>query len=106
MPKIKDIRTNKTDTLVSFDIVSLFTNVPIDESLTIVRNKLQRDETLPERSPLSVKALMELLEICLKTTYFQVKDEFLDQNQAMAMGSPLSPILSNIYIWNTSNKLK
>ena len=33
--KIKDIHTNKTDTLVSFDIVSLFTNVPIDESLKI-----------------------------------------------------------------------
>ena len=40
--KIKDIHTNKTDTLVSFDIVSLFTNVPIAESLTIVRNKLER----------------------------------------------------------------
>ena len=68
--QIKDNHTNKTHTLVSFDIVSLFTNVPIDESLTIVRNKLESDETLSERSPLSVKAIMELLEICLKSTYF------------------------------------
>ena len=81
-----------------FDIVSLFTNVPIDESLTRVRNKLESNGTLPERSPPSVKAIIELLEICLKTTYFQVKDGFYQQSEGIAMGSPLSPILSNIYM--------
>ena len=94
--KIKDIHINKTDRLVSFDITCLFINVPIVESLTIVRNKLERDETLPEWSPLSVKAIK--WELCLKTIYFQVKDEFYQQSEGMAMGSPLSPILSNKYM--------
>jgi hypothetical protein len=41
---------------------------------------------------------MELLEVCLKTTYFQVDDKFFQQKDGMAMGSSLSPIVSNIFM--------
>jgi hypothetical protein len=32
---------------------------------------------LAERSLLQVEAIMELLEVCLRTTYFQVDDKFI-----------------------------
>jgi hypothetical protein len=67
---LKCVNLQALDTLVSFDIVSLFTNVPVDEALQVIRNKLQNDNTLAERSLLQVEAIMELLEVCLKTTYF------------------------------------
>jgi hypothetical protein len=38
-----------------------------------------------------------MLEVCLRTTYFQVDDEFFPQKDGMAIRSPLSPIVSNIY---------
>jgi hypothetical protein len=41
---------------------------------------------------------MELLEVCLRTTYFQVGDKLLQQKDGMAMGSSLLPIVSNIYM--------
>jgi hypothetical protein len=41
---------------------------------------------------------MELLEVCLRTTYFQVDDRFYQQKEGMAMGSSLSPVISNIYM--------
>jgi hypothetical protein len=63
---LKPIKLHPIDTLVS-----LFTNVPIDEALQVIRNKLQNDKTLTKRSSLDVGAIMELLEVCLKTTYFQ-----------------------------------
>jgi retron-type reverse transcriptase len=47
---------------------------------------------------LQVKAMMELLEVCLRTTYFQVVDKFFQQKDDMAMGSSLSPIISNIFM--------
>jgi hypothetical protein len=56
--------------LVSFDAVSLITNVPVDEALQVIRNKLHK-YTLAERSVLQVEAIMELLEICLKTQIFR-----------------------------------
>jgi hypothetical protein len=41
---------------------------------------------------------MEVLEVCLRTTYYQVDDKFFQQKDGMAMRSSLSPILSNIYM--------
>jgi hypothetical protein len=41
---------------------------------------------------------MELLDVCLRTTYFQLDDRFYQQKEGMAMGSSLSPIVSNIYM--------
>jgi hypothetical protein len=40
------------DTLVSFDVVSLFTNVPVDAAVEVISNKLHNDDTLAERSAL------------------------------------------------------
>jgi hypothetical protein len=41
---------------------------------------------------------MELLEVCVRTTIFQVDDRFFQQKDVMAMGSCLSPIVSNIFM--------
>jgi hypothetical protein len=59
----KLVNLRRQDTLVSFDVVSLFTNVPVDEALQVVRNKLANDNTLAERSILKVEAIMELLDV-------------------------------------------
>jgi hypothetical protein len=58
------------NTLVSFDVLSLFANVPVDDALQVIRNKLHNDDTQTERSVLQVEAIMDLLEVCLRTTYF------------------------------------
>jgi hypothetical protein len=95
---LKPISVQPLDILASFDTVSLFTNVPVDEALQVIRNKLQNDHTLTERSSLEVEAIMELLEVCLKTTYFQMECKFFQQKDGMAMGSTLSPVVSNIFM--------
>jgi hypothetical protein len=46
---------------------------------------------------------MELLEVCLRSTYFQV-DKFFQQNDGMAMGSFPSPIVSNIFMEHFEEK--
>jgi hypothetical protein len=43
-------------------------------------------------------ASLELLEVCLRTTYFQVDDKFFQQKDGMTIGNSLSPIISNIYM--------
>jgi hypothetical protein len=82
--------------LVSFDVVNLLANAPIDEDLQVIRNKFHIDDTLADRSLLHIETIMELLEDCLRTTYFQVDVKFFQQKDGMAMGSSLSPIVSNI----------
>jgi hypothetical protein len=83
--------------LVSFDVVGLFTQVPIEEALKVVARRLQDDETLVERAPISAEDIHALAAICLNTTYFQYLT-FMSKLRGAAMGSPLSPIIANIYI--------
>jgi hypothetical protein len=78
--------------------VSHFTNVPVDQALQVISNKLHNNDTLAEWSSLQAEAIMELLEVCLRTTYFQVDDKFFQQKAGMAMGSSVSPIISSFYI--------
>ena len=84
--------------MISFDVVSLFTNVPIDEALHVIKDKLTEDDTLFERTGIPIDSIMELLTLCLKTTAFQLDDQFFKQTEGIAMGSPLSPIVANIYM--------
>jgi hypothetical protein len=53
-----------------------------------------------ERSFLSADVIMELLGTCLKMTLFEVSDEFYQQTDRMAMGTPLSSVISNTYMEN------
>jgi predicted GIY-YIG superfamily endonuclease len=50
---------------------------------------------LTDQPPLTI---LELLTFCIKTTFFQYKNDFYTQDFGMAMGSPLSPFLSNIFM--------
>jgi hypothetical protein len=93
---LKSVNLQSLGILVSFDI-SLFNSGPVDEALQVISNKLQNDYTLVEQFALQAEAIVEMLEVCLRTAYFQVNDKFFQQVDGMAMGSYLSPIISNIY---------
>ena len=47
--------------MVSFDMSSLFTNVPIGEAVQVIQAKLREDDSLAERTPLSPDRVAELL---------------------------------------------
>ena len=74
------------------------TNIPVDKTLTIIRQKLDNDNTLRDRTQLSINTILELLTLCVKTTCFQLNSDFYQQDFGMAMGSPLSPNFSNKFI--------
>ena len=82
--------------MVSFDVSSPFTMVPVNEALEVVEKRLNQD-TLPERTNLSIQSLMDLLNICLRSTYFLFNNTYYQQDHGAAMGS-LSPIIANIFV--------
>ena len=58
---IKHIHLRPTDILVSFDVVSLFTNIPIEEACNIANQSLQAEPTLTDRTSLTPEQVHDLL---------------------------------------------
>ena len=56
--------------LSSYDVTPLFTSVPVDPALGIIKDILEKDSTLKEGTVLPVKDIILLLEFCLKNTTF------------------------------------
>ena len=84
--------------MVSLDVVSLFTKVPTDETLAVVWDKLAADPLLEERTCILIDNLKEMLTFCVETTYFGMGSDIYQQEEGLAMDSPLSPVFANIYM--------
>ena len=64
--------------LSSYDVSALFTSVPIDPALNIIKDLLDKDTTLKERTVMEVGDIILLLEFCLKNTYFSFQGQFYE----------------------------
>ncbi|KAI8517802.1 hypothetical protein Bbelb_038190 [Branchiostoma belcheri] len=102
--KIKDIHVEDDGTITSYDVCSLFTSIPPKEAVSVVREALEADDTLTDRTNLSIDQVCELLELCLGCTYFTYNGQFYQQMHGCAMGSPVSPIVVNLYMEKFENK--
>ena len=96
--QLKEVKLQQDETIISYDVKALFTSVPIQPVLNIIKNKLENDQQLQQRTSMSVSQITSLLEYCLRSTYFLFQGEYYEQLEGAAMGSPLSPIIANIYI--------
>ena len=84
--------------LVSFDVSALFTSIPTDEAVWVIRQRLEQDNSWQNRTNMNVDQLTQLLELCLTTTYFMYSGDFYKQNKGTALGSPISQIVANLYM--------
>ena len=82
----------------SNDVTALFTQVPLDPALGIIKDLLEKDFTLKERTGIRVGDIVLLWEFCLKNTSFSFQGQFYEQVEGVAMGSPVSPIVANLYM--------
>ena len=70
----------------------------MDPVLNIIKDLLEKDEKLQDRTVLSVQNITELLQFCLHSIYISFQNKFYEQVEGVAMGSLISPIVANLYI--------
>ena len=73
MESVKSLVVKSDELLVSFDVVSLFTNVPTDLAIDVAHRRLSVDDTLDDRTCLGVDDIISLLELCLGATYLSFR---------------------------------
>ena len=62
------------EVMVSFDVVSLFTAIPVDKACDYIRKKLDEDTALHLRTKLNTDEILSLLEFTLSDNYFMFND--------------------------------
>jgi hypothetical protein len=83
--------THKT---VTFDISDLYVNLPTTELTTTTKFWLQRILT----PPTIIQQLITLVTIVLRQNYFQFDNRYYKPPTGIAMGSPLSTTMAEIYL--------
>ena len=87
--------------MASLDVDSLFTNIPLDETIDICIDSLYKDD---ENTPKMPKVVFRnLLIVATKESFFMFNNKFYKQIDGVAMGFPLGPALDNIFMCNFEN---
>ena len=61
--QLKCLTINHDECMVSFDVISLFTKIPVDVTKTVVLERLKKDDTLDDRFDLTLTDIMTALKI-------------------------------------------
>ena len=88
--EIKKVRTSNTF-LVSYDVCSLFTSIPLNEAIIITVDLLFEKN-------LGFKISKADIQFATSGTHFMFEGKFYDQIDGVAMGSPLGPVLANLFM--------
>ena len=88
---------NESQFLVSFDVVSLFTNIPLDETIFICADFLYLGPSTIAL-PFPGEVFIELMGIATKSVSFSFNEIMYRQIEGVSMVYPLGPILANIFV--------
>ena len=97
---LEGIQLSSDEIIMSYDVKAVLTSVPIQPALEIIKKLLEGDPELQQRTSMTVKHITCLLEFCLRSTYFTFQNKYYEQVEGAAMGSPISPIVANLYMEN------
>ena len=87
---------NDDETLISFDIVSLFAKIPTSLAIQVARQHLLDDTSLTGRTSLTTDEITNWLEFCLNATFFAFCNSLYQQVHGTAMGSPVSVVVADL----------
>ena len=82
--------------MISVDVSSLFTMVPLDYTIDLTLKRIYGDKEI--ETEISRNDMKNLLLLCTKNVYFTFENNIYQQNNGVAMGNPLGPMLAGIFM--------
>ena len=101
--RIKTLRIPSDHAMISFDVVSLFTNVPLNRTIEIILKKVYDDKLI--RTKIKRDEMRELLILCTQGVPFTFNGETYLQMDGVMMGSPLGALFANIFMCELENTI-
>ena len=98
---IRQTKLPKTFTLVSFDIENLYSNIPIAETLQLIKNIVNRTF----QSNTTTEIINDLLELCTTQNFCRFNNKYYKYQKGLPMGMPLSGLLADIFLDSIESSL-
>ena len=83
------------ESLISLDVMSLYTNVPLKEAIDIALRKLYEQDEPPSNAR---KTMKRLLNMAVSQVPFKCNETWYVQKDGLAMGASLVVILANLWL--------
>ena len=80
---MESVQVESDEILVSSDVSSLFTNAPVGEAISVIHERLRKDDTLGDRIILSPEQVAELLEMCLIPPTSAMEETFMSRRKVL-----------------------
>ncbi|XP_065175138.1 uncharacterized protein LOC135805071 [Sycon ciliatum] len=84
--------------IASFDVVGLYSNIPIDESISAAITKLEQHKDDVDMLGLTVADVQLMLQYVLSNNYFEFNSKQYRQKRGIAMGNHLAPPLAILFM--------
>jgi len=91
--ELKTIHFGEHMKIITLDIKDLYVNLPIQGILQTMKFWLNKHNTST-----TIEQILQLLETILKQNYFQYNGQFFRSQKGIAVGSPISSTIAEIYI--------
>ena len=82
--------------MTSFDIESLFTNIPLEETINICVDRLFENNT--KVNNLTKESFRSLLELATLDSFFIFDGKYYKQKDSVAVSSSLVPAVANVFL--------
>ena len=82
------IEVNKI--MVTFSVTSLYTNIPIIDTLNIIKNNDNNDDHFTTKTAIPLNKFLDLDNLVLTTTWYTRNSHFYQQTDGVTMGGPAS----------------
>lgn len=98
------IEPNYSYKMISLDVKNLYTSIPKQDAINILENKLSLSKKF---NTISIQEIIQSIKEITNQNYFQYNNKLYSQKEGFVMGSPLSALLSEIYMqhYETNNIL-
>ena len=90
---LEAIKLNEVELVVSLDVKSLYTNVPVEGAIEIALKELYSSDEISE---IPRSAMKSLLRLAVTNIHFKCKKMRYTQSDGLAMGDSLAVILANL----------
>ena len=92
---LESINLEPNKTLISLDVKSLYTNVPLKEAIDIALRKLYEQDEPPS---VARKTMKRLLNMAVSQVHFKCNETWYVQKDGLAKGASLAVILANLWL--------